>query len=211
MKITRLRYLSQSLLLLAALPIAATQAAEFGVVQVDKSSIQFTSRQMGVPVKGKFGKFGATATFDPTKPEAATISVSVDVGSIDAGSKEANDEVVAKPWFNARMFPTATFTSTKVKALGNNKFEATGNLAIKGKAQPITAPFTFKLDGANGVFNGGFTMKRIEFAIGEGPWADLEAVANEVQVTFHVVAVPNASGASAAKAATPTPAKKNTK
>ena len=67
---------------------------------------------------------------------------------------------------------------------------------------PVTAAFTFKLDGANGangIFDGGFTMKRIDFAIGEGPWADLSTVANEIQVNFHVVA--------AAVAATPTKTK----
>lgn len=212
MKIANPRSFSSSLVLLACFPLVAAHAAEFGVVQLDKSNIQFTSRQMGVPVKGKFGKFIATAAFDPAKPDATTISVSVDVGSIDAGSKEANDEVVTKSWFNTRMFPMATFTSTKVKSLGNNKFEATGNLAIKGKTQPITAPFTFKQDGANGVFDGSFTIKRIEFAIGEGPWADLEAVANEVQVTFHVLAAPNpASAANTTKTTTQSPLKKTTK
>jgi len=34
------------------------------------------------------------------------------------------------------------------------------------------------------VFDGGFTLLRLQFGIGEGPWSDTETVANEVQVRF---------------------------
>ena len=57
--------------------------------------------------------------------------------------------------------------------------------------------FGFKAEGNNGVFDGGLTLKRTDFAIGEGPWADVSTVANEIQVNFHVVAA--ASAAPAAK------------
>jgi len=30
-------------------------------------------------------------------------------------------------------------------------------------------------------------LKRLEYAIGEGPWADVETVADEVQVRFRIV------------------------
>ena len=174
-------------------------AVEYGTVQADKSTLTFTSRQMGVPVQGRFPKFTAHIAFDPAKPDAAKVDISIDLASTDAGSKDANDEVVGKQWFNVKMFPAANFTSSAVKSLGAGRFEVTGPLTIKGKAVPVTAAFTFKVDGTNGVFDGGFTMKRIDFAIGEGPWADLSTVANEIQVNFHVVA--------AAVAATPTKTK----
>jgi polyisoprenoid-binding protein YceI len=168
-------------------------AVEFGTVVADKSTITFSSKQMGVPAQGRFPKFTATVSFDPAKPEAAKINVIVEAASIDAGSKEANDEVVGKPWFNVRMFPTATLTSTAVKAIGGGKFELTGQLSIKGKVQPVSAPFTYKNEGANGVFDGTFTIKRLDFSIGEGPWADLGTVANDVQINFHMVAAPTAA------------------
>ncbi len=168
-------------------------AVEYGTVQADKSTLTFTSRQMGVPVQGRFPKFTARIAFDPAKPDAAKVDISIDLASTDAGSKDANDEVVGKQWFNVKMFPAASFTSSAVKALGAGRFEVTGPLTIKGKAVPVTAAFTFKVDGANGVFDGGFTMKRIDYAIGEGPWADLSTVANEIQVNFHVVAAPVAA------------------
>ena len=176
-----------------------TQAVEYSAVQADKSTLTFTSRQMGVPVQGRFPKFTAHIAFDPAKPAAAKVDISIDLASIDAGSKDANDEVVGKQWFNVRMFPAATFTSTAVKALGTGRFEVTGPLMIKGKSVPATATFSFKPEGINGVFDGSFTLKRIDFAIGEGPWADLSTVANEVQVNFHVVAAPSAAASAKPK------------
>lgn len=198
-------------ILLATLALATTTATtagavEYSAVQADKSSISFVSKQMGVAVNGRFPKFTAQMAFDPTKPEATKVNISVDLAAIDAGSKDANDEVVGKQWFNVRMFPTATFTSSSVKAAGG-KYEIAGALSIKGKSLPITAPFTFKADGNNGVFEGGFTLKRNDFAIGEGSWSDVSMVANEVQVSFRVVAAAAAASAPAAAPAAATPTK----
>ena len=180
---------SARLLVLLGCAIAGTNAAavEYGNVQADKSTLTFTSRQMGVPVQGRFPKFTARIAFDPAKPEAAKVDIGIDLASTDAGSKDANDEVVGKQWFNVKMFPVASFSSSAVKVLGAGRFEVTGPLTIKGKTAPVTAAFTYKPDGVNAVFDGGFTLKRIDYAIGEGPWADLSTVANDIQVNFHVV------------------------
>ncbi|MCY7389591.1 MAG: YceI family protein, partial [Burkholderiales bacterium] len=112
----------------------AAQAVEYGSVQADKSTVTFTSRQMGVPVQGGFPKFTTKLAFDPAKPEAAKVELSIDLATIDAGSKDANDEVVGKQWFNVKMFPVATFTSATVKSVGAGGFEVTGPLTIKGKS-----------------------------------------------------------------------------
>ena len=81
----------------------------------------------------------------------------------------------------------------RVKALGGNRFEAIGKMTIKGQTRDVVAPFTFKQEGANGVFDGGFVLKRMDYNIGEGPWADVSAVANEIEIKFHVVATPAAA------------------
>ncbi len=179
--------------LAAAFIALPAQAVEYGTVQAEKTQVAFTYKQMNVPIDGKFKKTAASIAFDPAKPQAAKATLDIDLASIDAGSQEANDEVAGKLWFNTKAFPKATFVSSGVKALGNNRFEVTGKLTIKGKTQDATAPFTFKQDGANGVFDGTFTLKRADFAIGEGMWADFGTVANEIQIKFHVVAAPAAA------------------
>lgn len=175
-----------------ALAAACTgaQAVEYSQVLADRSTVTFTSKQMGVPVDGRFRKFNASLAFDPAKPAQAIAKMEVDLASIDAGSKDANDEVAGKSWFNVKAFPTASFVTTGVKPLGGDRYEVAGKLTIKGKTQDVVAPATFKRDGANGVFDGGFVLKRLDFAIGDGPWSDVSAVANEVQIRFQIVAAP---------------------
>lgn len=169
--------------------IAGTaQAIEFTQVQPDRSAVTFVSKQMGVPVDGRFRKFAASLNFDPTRPAAASARLDLDLASIDAGSKDANDEVVGKLWFNTKTFPTANFVSTGVRPLGGDRYELAGKLTIKGKTQDLVTPVTFRQEGGNAVFDGAFTVKRLDFALGEGMWTDISAVANEVQVKFHIVA-----------------------
>ena len=178
-------------LTLAALALAAAGSAgavEYKQVLADKSTLSFVSRQMGVPIDGRFRKFAATLTFDPARPAAASARLELDLASIDAGSQDANEEVVGKPWFNLKVFPTASFVSSAIRPLGADKFELAGKLTIKGKTQDITAPFTFRQDGTNGVFDGAFTLKRLDFGVGDGVWSDVSTVANEVQIRFHIVA-----------------------
>ena len=181
-------------LLLPALLFAAfsAHAVEYGNVLADKSQLTFTSKQMGVPVDGKFGRFLAILHFDPAKPEVGTAQIEVDLASVDAGSKDANDEVLGKGWFNVKEFPKAKFVSSSVKALGNNRFEAKGQMTIKGKTRDMTVPFAYKTDGANGVFEGILPLQRTQFGIGEGAWADTSVVADEVPIKFRLVASPGA-------------------
>ena len=163
-------------------------AAELGPIQADKSRLAFVSKQMGVPVEGEFRKFAVQMSFDPAKPEAGKAQIEIDMASIDAGSAEANEEVVGKNWFNVKQFPKASFVSSSVKALGGNKYEVAGQLSIKGKTQDVLVPATFTAQGSSGVFDGGFTIRRGDFSIGEGSWAKFDIVANEVQIKFRITA-----------------------
>jgi polyisoprenoid-binding protein YceI len=189
----------------AALGITNVRALAYTAVQAEKSTLTFVSRQMGVPINGRFPKFSAQVSFDPARPDAGKVSISIDLVSIDAGSRDANDEVVGKLWFNAGAYPTATFVSSGIKSLGGGNYEVAGSLTIKGKAQAMTAPFSFRSEGNSGIFEGGFVVKRIDFAIGEGPWADVSMVADNVQVNFRVLVAAPSSVATpaAAKAAVP--------
>ena len=176
-----------ALIAAAALPLSA-QAIEFNQVQADKSAIYFTYSQMGVSMNGKFKKFSAQLSFDPAKLPTAKANLEVDLNSIDAGSSEADEEVVGKQWFNIKAFPTARFESSSFKALGGNRYEVTGKLTIKSKTQTIVAPLTYTAQGNNASFDGNFTIRRGDFAIGEGPWAAFDIVANDILVKFRIQA-----------------------
>jgi polyisoprenoid-binding protein YceI len=174
---------------LCALVFAASSASSLPVAAQQKlipaqSEIAFTSKQMGVPVDGKFKKFDAQVSFDPKKPEAAKISFTIDLASVSLGTAETEAELFKPDWFSTKLFPQASFASTGVKAVGAGKFEVVGKLTIKGVSRDVLVPVALTQASGNTSAVGSFTMKRIDFKIGDGDWGDTSLVANEVQVKF---------------------------
>ncbi len=181
--------LSAPALLGALLILAPTaHAIEFNQFQPGKSTLSFVSKQMNVPVEGRFKSFRSKLSFDPAKPAAARAEFEIDLASIDAGSKDADDEVAGKAWFNTKEFPVARFVATSVKPLGGNRFEVAGKMSIKGKTLDLATPVSVTRQGNSATFDGNLVLKRADYGIGEGIWADFGTVANEVQIKFRLVA-----------------------
>ncbi|MDP2826175.1 MAG: YceI family protein [Sulfuritalea sp.] len=178
-----------------AIAMPAAQAIEFTQLQLDKSALSFVSRQMNVPVEGQFRSFRSKLAYDPAKPAAARAELEIDLASIDAGSKDANDEVAGKAWFNTKAFPLAKFVSTSVKPLGSNRLEVAGKMSIKGKTLDLTTPVSVRQEGNAAIFEGSLVLKRADYGIGDGIWADFGTVANEVQIKFRLVAIATAAAA----------------
>ncbi len=180
-------YVSPFLLALAAIGLPAPAAD----VDYSKSAITFVSKQMNVPVEGRFKKYSAHIDFDARKLASSKAEIEVDLASVDTGSEDADAEVVKKTWFNTSAFPTARFVSSSVKQLAPGQYEARGKLSIKGIGQEVAAPFTVKRAGDAITYEGRFTLRRLQFKIGEGIWSDTDTVADEVQVNFRFVTTAN--------------------
>ncbi len=165
---------------LAAGPAVAAPAA----LDATHSELSFISKQMGVPVSGKFRKYDAQIDFDPKKPEAGKVQLAIELGSATLGVPETDAELGKAPWFNVAKFPKATFQSTSIKPAGPQRYDVTGKLNIKGTSQDVVVPVTLAAAGAQTTATGAFTIKRLDFKIGEGDWADTSMVANDVQVKF---------------------------
>ena len=171
-----------------AVMFAAAGYAHAQTVDYAKSQVTFTGKQMGVTTDGRFKKYNAKIAFDPKKPEAAKIDVEIDLTSIDTGATESDTEVKKPSWLNIAAFPTARFVANAVKQVSPGRYEASGKLSIKGLSQDVRIPFTAQTAGAVTTFEGGFTLLRLQFKIGDGVWADTETVANEVQIRFRLLA-----------------------
>ena len=169
---------------LALLGAVATSACAQQKLLPAQSEIVFTSKQMGVPVEGKFKKFDAQVAFDPKKPEAAKIAFNIELGSAALGSSETGAELHKPDWFSTKLFPLATFQSSAVKSIGPGKFEVAGKLTIKGASHDVLVPVALTQAAASTTASGAFTIKRLDFKIGDGDWKDTSMVANDVQIKF---------------------------
>lgn len=178
-----LRFLRPAALGLA-LGCAAPVWAEPARLLPAQSEIAFISKQMGVPVDGRFKKFDAVVNFDPRKPETGSVSITIDAGSAAIGVPETDAELPKPVWFNVAKFPQASFKSTAIKGLGNGRFEVAGKIDIKGSTRDLVVPVQITQAGGTSTAAGSFVIKRLDFKIGEDEWADTTVVANDVTVKF---------------------------
>ncbi|WP_160107498.1 YceI family protein [Pseudomonas izuensis] len=177
-----------ALLAIVALGVLpGADAVEYTDVNPTASTISFTYNQMGSRVYGTFGKFQGSLQFDTRHPEAAHAKLTIDLDSIDAGSEDANTELQKPAWFDTAQYPVATFESARFKAIGNNRYQITGKLTLRGLSREVSVPVLLKEENAIGIFEGELKLERNDFKIGEGEWADT-VVSNEINIRFRMVA-----------------------
>lgn len=164
---------------LVLLPCAASAATQ---LLPALSEVAFVSRQMGVPVQGKFERFGGKVDVDPARPEGGKVSFTVDLSSVEIGTADAVAELKKADWFDVAKFPSATFRSTRIQALAAGKVDVTGMLTIKGISHEIHVPMTLVRQGELLKVGGEFTIRRLDYRIGAGEWGDTSLVANDVVV-----------------------------
>lgn len=171
-----------------ALVVTASASAQPLVRLVaGQSEIGFVSTQMGVPVEGRFARFETQVALDPKAPESGRVVVAIDIGSAALGVAEVDAELPKPQWFDTARFPQARFESATIKALGGGRFEVAGRLAIKGAARDVVVPVAIVQSGGVSTASGSFSIKRLDFRIGDGEWADTALVANDVRIKFKLV------------------------
>jgi polyisoprenoid-binding protein YceI len=170
--------------------LAAGQAGAQGVL-IDKSEIRFQSKQMGANVEGRFRRWKANIVFVPKDLGRSKADFDIELGSIDLASDESETEVKRPLWFDTAKFPVAHFASSAIRDLGGDKYEVAGKLTVKGITHDAVVPITLKKDATgNSVAEGSFILKRLDYKIGEGEWADPTTVANDVLVRIRMVLPP---------------------
>jgi polyisoprenoid-binding protein YceI len=145
-----------------------------------KSLVNFTIKQMNVPVTGEFRQPKIDFILNKDDLVKSKAEVYLSLKFISAPTTEINDTSQTKEWFDIEKFPIANFKSNKINKVGND-YEAVGILNIKGKTKEIKIPF--KID--NNLVSGEFSFNRNDFNIGDGMWADTSYIANEVKMNFH--------------------------
>jgi len=165
----------------------AVQAVEYTRVNTTASQISFTYDQMGSRMYGTFGKFDATLDFDTENLADAHTTLHIDLTSIDAGSEDANTELVKPAWFDTEKFPMAVFESTRFSRVDDHHYRLLGRLTLKGITREVQVPVQLKPDSSIGIFDGELVLKRDAFGLGAGEWADT-VVSNDIAIKFKIVA-----------------------
>lgn len=182
-------------ILLLALTVAATpalaQAAPY-VIAPAGSRIDFSYAQMGAAMQGAFRSFSGTANLDDAQPQKSSVSISVQTASISLGSSDADNTAAGAEFFNSKVFPLARFQSSQVQPLGNGRYRISGSFTLKNVSHPLTVNAIMQPQGADRLLTGSFTLKRLDYGIGTGEWADTSTLGNDVRVNFALRLLPQA-------------------
>ncbi|MDO8344552.1 MAG: YceI family protein [Cellvibrio sp.] len=104
------------------------------------ASINFAIKHLGYSVlTGRFDTFSGEFSYDPAKPEASTVNVSIDTGSVNSNHAERDKHLRSDDFLNVEKFPKATFVSKKI-VLGDDKdeFDIVGDLTLNGVTKSVT-------------------------------------------------------------------------
>ena len=151
-----------------------------------KSKVIFQYSYKGKPYQGEFKNVKATFKIDPANPGACEFSVTIPIGDLYVSSKEVVDYLLDVELFDVDQFPTATFKANKCRLQSVNSFVSDGTLTIRDKNKPMSFPFKLEV-GANGFhLTSDVTIKRLDFGVGQGYWANTSEIPNDVKIQVDV-------------------------
>ena len=193
-----------TLLLTAALPLAAQAAQPSSTTpplatnrwsaDPAHSAVNFRVRHLGITwVNGSFGQWTADLSYDPTKPEAASVVAKLQTATITTGN-ERRDTDLRQNYLTVDSFPEITFTSTKVERTAPDHLRITGDLTLRG----VTRPVVLETDiggvlttprGRRTAFSATTTLKRQDYGITLNRFMEgAQIVGDEVRITIDVEA-----------------------
>jgi polyisoprenoid-binding protein YceI len=162
------------------------------------SVAEFAVKHMMVStVKGRFGTLSGAIEGDPSDPLGASVTASIDVGSITTGEPARDAHLQSDDFFNAEKFPAITFASKRVERVDDENYRVVGDLTIRDITKEVVLDTEFggQVRDPYGNDRVGFTattqVNRKDFGLN---WSALmEAgglvVGDKVKITLHVEAV----------------------
>ncbi|MEX2366615.1 MAG: YceI family protein [Pseudohongiellaceae bacterium] len=189
---------SMGLALLAALLLcgskvhAADSAASYTLTRQYGSvlfRVMFQEIQFMV---GRFDDYSGTLYLDYEDLANSRLEASVNMASLNMADGDVAETLVnSSSWFNAQLFPQASFSSTDVTVTGPNQADFSGELSFMGITRPWTLHVEF-FGGSDGELTGSSvgmhatgSFNRTDFGLDQYMNMAADEVAIEVNVKFN--------------------------
>lgn len=112
-------------------------------VDASHTNVGFSVRHMMVSnVKGNFGKLEGQLKGDPMNLEDGEITFTIDVNTINTNNEDRDNHLRSDDFFDVENYPKIEFTSTDIKSTGDDEYDVTGDLTVKGETKPTTFKVT---------------------------------------------------------------------
>lgn len=174
------------LYLLATCPAAL--AAEW---QVDpaRSTIAAVVRQgsSGGTFEARFERFAAEVAFDPARPEATRVTVTVDAASFASGHGQRDQIATGDAFLAAKAHRDARYATRSVRPLGGDRYQVEADFTLRGVTRPLTHAATIAAGRDEARATGEVELARADWGVGQGQFRG-EEVGAVVTVRFDLVA-----------------------
>jgi len=181
--------------LFALTAVSAASAATFETFKIDgsHSSVVFKINHLGFShTFGMFPNLQGTLVFEPEDLENASIKATVNAADVNTMHEGRDDHLRNEDFFHVEEHPEISFESTKWEALGDDKYQVTGDLTLLGETKEISfvAHHLGTGEGMKGEFRKGFettfTIQRSDFGMDYGVGGPL---GDDVELTVSFEAV----------------------
>lgn len=135
----------QLLALVAALAVAPALLGQSKTYDVKSGAAEFHAEDTYDSFDGKTDKVTGSIVADPTKPAASSVSISIDMASLDTGNSLRNKEM-KELYLHTPKFPTASFKSVSVAGPASiaagapADINVTGDFTLHGVTKRMTFP-----------------------------------------------------------------------
>lgn len=171
-------------LALALLSPLAASATDYAVTPAS-SKLGFTGTFQGEAFHGQFGQWTAAISYDAANLASSKFDVNVDLASVKTGDKDRDGALPGSDFFNVAKFPKAHFITTGFRQNGGQVI-ADGNLTLRGITKPVSLTVNFKPAGSGATLDVSGSVKRLDFGVGTGDYADTSVIGGEVKIEAHL-------------------------
>ena len=142
-------------------------------------------------VRGQLGPISGTIEYDGRDVNSIKADVAIDVAKINTQNERRDTHLRSDDFFNVQQYPSMTFKSKRVEAVGPGRFKLVGDLTIRDVTKEVVLDVTGPapvMKSPRGVLTGASattTIKRLEYGVKWNNMIEaLPVVSDEVQVTI---------------------------
>lgn len=168
-----------------ALALAAAPALAADYVQAPGSTLAFGGMYQGEAFSGRLPGFDTRLSFDPADPASGRLDVTIPMAGATTANPDYDSEMRGEAFLSVVAFPQARYTASGFRKLDDGSYAADGMLSLHGVEKPVTLTFTWT-PGPKPLLTGRATVRRLDFGVGAGDWADTDLIPNEIAVSTRV-------------------------
>ncbi len=133
----------------------------------DGSKVEFVGAKVSAKHEGSFSAFRGTISLVDNDPTKSTVTAEIDIASLQVEPAKLSGHLKSPDFFDAAKFPKAKFTSSAIKAGGDNgaTHTVTGNLELHGVSKSITFPAKIGVSADQVTVDAEFAINRKDFSI----------------------------------------------